>query len=183
LDSVPAPPYLHMRSPNGDIWKKFANDTIADPGDAFVFASDPCGLRTENLSGVYASDERQYIVTHDPRTGRFEVRFLYISPKTEPRLTWKIGLGWLAMEGRIHRDEIWMNMYGIFPPNFQARCPDQYQTVRKAVVTNLSYQADEDGNKQTVLEIHFPRLRISSDCNVTFMEKNTSILKFVELIP
>lgn len=175
-------PFFHLKTPDGGHW-----EGTSDPGEAYVRAEDICGARFANLSGVYRYGGTQYIVSHDPRSGRIEIRYLYVPPNEEPRKTWAIGLGWTDAEGRIHADDMWLNANGIFPPNYANTCPEQFLTSRRAPVLSLGRfeVTDDDGKTRLRRTIAFswPRLRISSSCDITYMEANHIILEKLDLQP
>ena len=129
-------PYYHDTSPKSNSW-----DGKKDPNQDYVRAEDLCGARFDDLSGVYESGSLRYIVTHDPRGGRVEIRYLYVKPEDEPRKTWNIGIGWTVAEGRIHADDMWLNVWGVFPPHTKKSCPNQYITKRRAAYLGLGYFA------------------------------------------
>lgn len=175
-------PFFHNTSPTGGQW-----DGSADPGQDFTWAEDLCGVRSENLSGIYESGTTQFVVSHDPRSGRLEIRTLYVPPEDEPRLTWGIGLGWTYAEGRIHTDDMWLNAVGVFPAHTKTNCPDQYVTSRRATYVGLGRftelnEAGETRVRQTIA-YSWPRLHVSGSCNVTYMEKNHQILYKLDLEP
>ena len=173
--SAHGPPYYYASDPDGATWE--GNE---DPGNLF-FAEDPCGLRTVNLSGVWKADGGQlFVVSHNPRSGAFSVRYLYTPPDAEPRKTWGTGLEGLLFEGRIHDDDIWLDMHAVFPPIFQNRCPDQANTIRHVASVKLNYVA---AGRFKWIEIEAPRLRINNDCSVNFMEKNYYGLSQLDLVP
>ena len=175
-------PFFHNTSPTGGQW-----NGGSDPGPDFIWAEDLCGARSENLSGIYESGSAQYIVSHDPRSGRLEIRNLYVAPGDEPRLTWDIGLGWIYAEGRIHADDMWLNAIGAFPPHTKTNCPEQYITSRRATYLSLGRflelnEAGETTVRQTIA-YSWPRLQISGSCIVTYMNKNDQILYKLDLEP
>jgi len=169
-------PFFYASDPDAAPW-----DGNADPGDLYV-AEDPCGLRTVNLSGVWrlGMSEQLYVISHNPRSGAFSVRYLYTPPDTEPRITWGVGLEGLLFKGRIHNDDIWLDVHGVFPPNNQRLCPEQANTIRRAASIKLNYVA---AGRFKWIEIEAPRLRINDDCSVEFMEKNYYGLSLLELKP
>ncbi len=175
LGTVRGTPFFYSSDPDVAPW-----DGDADPGDLYV-ADDPCGLRTVNLSGVWQLTGGQlYVISHNPRSGAFSARFLYTPPDTEPRKTWGVGLEGLLFEGRIHNDDIWLDVHGVFPPSEQRRCPDQANTIRHAASIKLNYVA---AGRFKWIEIEAPRLFITGDCSVEFMEKNYYGLSLLELTP
>lgn len=156
-------------------------DLEQPPGDHFA-ATDACGLRLTNLSGVWESGGQQYVVSHDPRTGRFASRHLYVPPDREPRKTWRISLGDLDMEGRLHDSEMWLDVEGVFPPSWQTRCPDSFRTRVPAATITLG-MIERGSRVIPQLTVMWPRLRIQSDCSVIYMEANRLVLHEVEYTP
>jgi hypothetical protein len=170
---VMGPAYFYTSDTSDLPW-----DGAADPGERYL-AEDPCGLRNTDLSGVLSNGAgSRYVASHDPRSGAFTIRRLYVRPDAEPRATWGSGLGNLLFEGRIHAEELWLDFHSVFPPSIQSNCPDQYQTVRHAAAVRLNYVA---AGRYFELEVDVPRLHIDGSCNVTFLEKNVYSLYQMEL--
>ncbi len=170
---IVGPPFAHITVKETQPWQ-----FVTFPGEG-VLLIDPCGYRTENLSGVWQHtfSDQQYVVSHDPRTGAFSARLMYVPSDDEERAKWGRGLGHVIISGRLHERDIWLQQHLNFPLEAKSRCPDQYDFIGPAVSVKLNYTADS-------VQLHFyaPFSNLNyGTCTVTVSQMQGTFLKRLEL--
>lgn len=130
--------------------------------------SDPCGLRFLDLSGVWSFDGLQAVVYHNLRTREFKLRLTHI-PYDEPLFqTWARRFGHQPLVGVIgpDGDAVSMTANIVYPPRFEAVCPDQYQQDIEMLAIRMGY----DSEGRVMMELDRMRSFINDSCEEDIRE-------------
>lgn len=162
-------------------------------------ADDSCGLRFSNLNGAwtikaanlatqlgfhldadgkpmeFGQENQQLLVSHDPETGDFSVRWLYIPPGVEPRKSFGVGIGDLLLEGRIARDDIWLDAIVNFSLADRARCPAATGYRLPVQYISLRYDLVGGTDARPLLKLNWPMMDVAENCSFSIRKSRTPL--------